>query len=560
MRGGFTVHVTRVRENRAYCSSHHVDVPWSNKDLELKWEHFTCKLLPGQKETWSLEIRNPKSEIRTTEKAVAEMVATLYDESLDAYRKQAWLRKFGVFRQDYSQRNTDFGNVAKAFNHLKGSWKSDTRTADLRYREFPADLVANFWGYGWVGGRNRALGLARGGVAEMEQTGEGIMLFDAAPAVNAPAPAALAVNGLVMEKAAARPQAGLGGAESRRADKPGGGDGGEEAPSVDLSKVSARKNLNETAFFFPQLTSDANGVVRMTFTMPEALTKWQFLGFAHDQSAAQRLPGGPGRHGQGPDGPAEPAALPARGRHASSSRSRSPTRPPQQAPDARQRCSSRFNRGARTSQPADKLPRQRDSPSRTSTSRPRNRAAFAWRLTRARWLRVPHLQGRRRDRPACRTARKAICRCSRGGSSSPNRCRCRFAARRRRSSSSPSCSSRASLEDAPEPEPDRADGVATRRGTRCMALPYLMEYPVRVQRADLQPALRQRAGPHHRQHRSEDPPHLRPVEGHAGAGQPAGEEPGPQGGDARGDALGAAGRRTKARRAGMSASCSTTTG
>jgi uncharacterized protein YfaS (alpha-2-macroglobulin family) len=50
-----------------------------------------------------------------------------------------------------------------------------------------------------------------------------------------------------------------------------------------LSNVSARKNLNETAFFFPQLMSDSNGIVRLTFTMPEALTKWHFLGFAHDQ-------------------------------------------------------------------------------------------------------------------------------------------------------------------------------------------------------------------------------------------------------------------------------------
>jgi hypothetical protein len=48
--------------------------------------------------------------------------------------------------------------------------------------------------------------------------------------------------------------------------------------------VSARKNLNETAFFSPQLLSDSNGVVRMSFTMPEALTRWRFLGFAHDRS------------------------------------------------------------------------------------------------------------------------------------------------------------------------------------------------------------------------------------------------------------------------------------
>jgi hypothetical protein len=72
-------------------------------------------------------------------------------------------------------------------------------------------------------------------------------------------------------------------------DKEGGGGAGgankpTAAPKPDLSKVAARKNLNETAFFFPQLTSDSNGVVRMTFTMPEALTKWRFVGFAHDRS------------------------------------------------------------------------------------------------------------------------------------------------------------------------------------------------------------------------------------------------------------------------------------
>ncbi len=49
-----------------------------------------------------------------------------------------------------------------------------------------------------------------------------------------------------------------------------------------MSQVSARKNLNETAFFFPHLLSDAEGRVKLEFTMPEALTKWKFLGFAHD--------------------------------------------------------------------------------------------------------------------------------------------------------------------------------------------------------------------------------------------------------------------------------------
>ena len=40
--------------------------------------------------------------------------------------------------------------------------------------------------------------------------------------------------------------------------------------------------MEETAFFFPHLTVDDEGVVRIEFEVPEALTKWKFMGFAHD--------------------------------------------------------------------------------------------------------------------------------------------------------------------------------------------------------------------------------------------------------------------------------------
>ena len=59
MRGGFTLHVTMVRENRAYPTSRKVDVPWTNKKLAIKWEHFVSKLEPGQKETWTAVITGP---------------------------------------------------------------------------------------------------------------------------------------------------------------------------------------------------------------------------------------------------------------------------------------------------------------------------------------------------------------------------------------------------------------------------------------------------------------------------------------------------------------------
>ncbi|MCX7824382.1 MAG: MG2 domain-containing protein [Verrucomicrobiae bacterium] len=158
MRGGFTIHITQIRENRAYLTSRRVDVPWSNKELAVKWEHFTSKLQPGQKETWTAVIRDPlsvtrnsgrgtkatstnhESRVTSHELRTAEMVATLYDESLDAYRKHDWLRRLNVFYNDFSDRRADFGNIAKQFQHMRGNWQRDYLGVDMRYRDFPADL------------------------------------------------------------------------------------------------------------------------------------------------------------------------------------------------------------------------------------------------------------------------------------------------------------------------------------------------------------------------------------------------------------------------------------
>ena len=35
-----------------------------------------------------------------------------------------------------------------------------------------------------------------------------------------------------------------------------------------------RENMSETAFFYPQLTTDHNGTVSLKFTLPETLTSW----------------------------------------------------------------------------------------------------------------------------------------------------------------------------------------------------------------------------------------------------------------------------------------------
>lgn len=264
MRGGFTVRVTYVRENRAYLEQKHVDVPWTNKELTFKWERFVSKLEPGKKETWTAVISGPDAQ-----GAVAEMVAALYDQSLDAYKAHDWMKRFNVFRQDRSNKQSHFENGPKHLGQVAGGWQHAHKSVDpMVYRSFPADLTANLWGYMFEGGRG---GLAAPGMRMAVMPAGAPVPTDGARF--ATAELGMAKNGAAADKAVGDP-------------------GLPRPPAPDLSQVTARTNLAETAFFFPHLVSDDSGTVRLEFTMPEALTKWKFLGFAHDNQLRSGFLGG----------------------------------------------------------------------------------------------------------------------------------------------------------------------------------------------------------------------------------------------------------------------------
>ena len=277
LRGGFTLRVTMVRENRAYLTTQRVEVPWTNKKLSVSWEHFVSKLQPDQRETWTAVIAGSDAK-----KAAAEMVAALYDHSLDAYLPHAWPPGFGVFREDRSDLNLQFENVSKTLQQLLGTWPLARKDVQMTYRAFPADITVNLWGYMYFGGkgggtRGMALsdkpGAAMAPRAPMEKrrslgAGEGQEQLRAS-------------DGAAMQRAEAK--AVMANTASDRAAGMPPGAAAEQPQGPDLSQVAARKNLNETAFFFPHLLSDAEGRVKMEFVMPEALTEWKFLGFAHDR-------------------------------------------------------------------------------------------------------------------------------------------------------------------------------------------------------------------------------------------------------------------------------------
>ena len=52
----------------------------------------------------------------------------------------------------------------------------------------------------------------------------------------------------------------------------------------DSPYVPICENFAETAFFYPALRTDTCGVVTFSFTLPESLTEWKFMGFAHTRN------------------------------------------------------------------------------------------------------------------------------------------------------------------------------------------------------------------------------------------------------------------------------------
>ena len=147
MRGGFTLRTTMVRENRLYVNNKSIDVPWSNKQLNIRWEHFVSKLKPAAEETWTAIIEGPNAE-----RAAAEMVATLYDASLDAFKDHHWLNRFNVFYQDRSRVRTGFENSVQTLRDVIHGWHRPNKDTSWSYRRYPNEIIQYFRGFGFQDG------------------------------------------------------------------------------------------------------------------------------------------------------------------------------------------------------------------------------------------------------------------------------------------------------------------------------------------------------------------------------------------------------------------------
>jgi uncharacterized protein YfaS (alpha-2-macroglobulin family) len=278
-RGGLAVHIFTIKHNRYFVDDQVILVPFTNKELDLEFETFRDKLQPGQKEEWKIKIKSKKGD-----KVAAEMLATMYDASLDAYKPNSWY--LNLYNALYSSLYWDGYYCFTLNNSSYYSFYKDTYPS-LLYRQydqlnwFGFDYGGSYRYYGMdgsyaadevsvpgrSGGKMRATPKAAEQTMEKSENYKEVDLKKAdvttiSQTMNAPAPPVTTATG----KEAGLMIAG------EIADK--------EVTSGQLAGVQARSNFNETAFFYPQLHTNENGEVIISFTIPEALTKWKMMGLA----------------------------------------------------------------------------------------------------------------------------------------------------------------------------------------------------------------------------------------------------------------------------------------
>lgn len=249
--GGFGIVQFFVKDNRFYYTKSTVDVPWYNKQLDITFDTYREKTLPGSEETWIVKISGNKGE-----KLAAEMLASMYDESLDQFRPHTWnkINPWPVY-QNYNswqgyQNFTSINSFNLSFSPDSKEIKEKTY-ANLSYSNWPIRYKKVSFAM-----------TAPRAVADRE-----IVLDNAAAPQAAPAEAegsGIAADSASLQRSLSN--------EKKELGEPATG--------------SIRTNFNETAFFMPDLKTDKHGNIHFSFTMPEALTKWKLMALAHTQDLA----------------------------------------------------------------------------------------------------------------------------------------------------------------------------------------------------------------------------------------------------------------------------------
>lgn len=243
-------------------------------DLKIETVTFRDKLQPGQKEKWTIKISGSEKDSSTPLRVTAEVLANMYDKSLDqfAVNSWSWQKFFSPFYQS--------------------SYALENYLQQQYYRSY-VSYQSNYYikspDFNWFDGR-----IYYG--SNLDTDGDGIPnSIDACPTVpgtsqyqGCPKPAMAYASEVEISAA---PSAQLQGKAAGLQFKNSSDDKDIEqvvmiaSKGKELEKIPVRQNLNETAFFYPNLLTDKDGNVIFEFTSPEALTQWKLMFLAHTKDA-----------------------------------------------------------------------------------------------------------------------------------------------------------------------------------------------------------------------------------------------------------------------------------
>ncbi len=253
-KGNFFLNLNYVKYNRFFSENRTIKVPWSDKILNITTNTFRDKLKPGAEETWSFKIAGEQKD-----KVAAEVVAAMYDASLDAFSPNTY--GLDLWPSNYSRnylQGVGFGMANQRGNHPREEYYNpQIRRIYPRLNTFgyyPSERIAY----------------------ELESMSAGMPSPRTAQRKSKSMEAAPMSADLAMDEDASI-------SNSEAAIVTENSDQGQNNDAEMQKDNPVRTNLNETVFFLPQLRTDEKGDLSFSFTMNEALTSWKLLLQAHDK-------------------------------------------------------------------------------------------------------------------------------------------------------------------------------------------------------------------------------------------------------------------------------------
>lgn len=267
-RGNVAIHFSTFKYGEYYEKQVDVNVPYTNKQLQVSFETFRDKLAPGEQEEWRLRITGPKKE-----KVAAELLIAMYDASLEAFKTHSmFFSPFHSNRNYIGREQTGFGNAYSRTYGYNPYYSSFIPTYSLP--------KLNLFGYNYFNGYYYIDGIQVRGTRDGVGSGAVLMREDISrmPTRKASSVVTTVDSGMSDKNLE---EVNIKSAVISKYESDEGTNNSEKEATIPL-----RSNFNETAFFLPQLKTDVDGAILVNFTVPESLTKWNIKGIAHTKDVS----------------------------------------------------------------------------------------------------------------------------------------------------------------------------------------------------------------------------------------------------------------------------------